>query len=96
VGLHAGLATAGVVGSLKFYYDIWGDTVNLAARLQTVAKPGSIRTSRIIYESLKSDYKFEQLGQTPLKGKGDVETFVLTSPKYYSKEQQIDVMRMEA
>jgi len=66
VGLHAGLATAGVVGSLKFYYDIWGDTVNLAARLQTVAKPGSIRTSRIIYESLKSDYKFEQLGQTPL------------------------------
>jgi len=77
VGIHAGLATAGVVGSLKFYYDIWGDTVNLAPRLQTAAKPGSIRVSGTIHEALKSAYAFEQMGEAPLKGKGDVETFSL-------------------
>ncbi len=77
VGIHAGRATAGVVGSLKFYYDIWGDTVNLAARLQTAAQPGSIRVSETIHDALKSDYVFEALGETPLKGKGTLQTFAL-------------------
>ncbi len=79
VGIHSGRATAGVVGSLKFYYDIWGDTVNLAARLQTAAKPGSIRISQTVHDALGSDYAYENRGPTPLKGKGELETFVLLS-----------------
>jgi len=77
VGIHAGRATAGVVGSLKFYYDIWGDTVNMAARLQTAAEPGSIRVSGTVREALGQDYRFENRGKTALKGKGDLETFSL-------------------
>jgi len=80
VGIHAGKATAGVVGSLKFYYDIWGDTVNVAARLQTAAEPGSIRASETIYAALSEDYQFEHRGKTYLKGKGDLETFSLLIP----------------
>lgn len=81
VGIHAGLATAGVVGTLKFYYDIWGDTVNLAARLQTAAKPGSIRVSDTIYEALKADYLFEKMGEAPIKGKGVVDTYALVGKR---------------
>ena len=77
VGIHAGRATAGVVGSLKFYYDIWGDTVNLAARLQTAAEPGTIRVSETIAANLDQGYQFESRGKTPLKGKGELETFSL-------------------
>jgi len=77
VGVHAGEATAGVVGSLKFYYDIWGDTVNLAARLQTAAKPGSIRVSETVHNALGAQYSFEDRGPTPLKGKGNLETYAL-------------------
>ena len=91
VGIHAGRATAGIVGSLKFYYDIWGDTVNLAARLQTAAKPGSIRVSETIYKALGPNYLFEHRGPTPLKGKGNLETFALLDkacPKGISVEWQ--------
>ncbi len=77
VGVHAGEATAGVVGSLKFYYDIWGDTVNLAARLQTAAKPGSIRVSETVHHALGAEYSFEDRGPTPLKGKGNLATYAL-------------------
>lgn len=77
IGLHSGLATAGVVGTLKFYYDIWGDTVNLAARLQGVANPNTICVSESVYEKLKDQYTFETLAKTELKGKGEVQTFKL-------------------
>lgn len=94
VGIHSGTATAGVVGSLKFYYDIWGDTVNLAARLQTAAKPGSIRVSETIYKALGSNYQFEHRGPTPLKGKGNLETFALLekSAKKKSTAKQPELM----
>ncbi len=80
VGMHVGKATAGVVGSLKFYYDIWGDTVNLAARLQSAAKPGTIRVSQPVFAALKADFEFTPIGATPLKGKGKPETFELIGP----------------
>jgi len=77
IGLHTGLATAGVVGTLKFYYDIWGDTVNLASRLQGVANPNTILVSESVHKKLKNRYQFEARPKTALKGKGEVETFKL-------------------
>ena len=81
IGIHTGLATAGVVGTLKFYYDIWGDTVNLAARLQTSAHPGSICVSEQVHAVLKSDYDFDSCGLKNLKGKGQVQSYELINRK---------------
>ncbi|MEM9851204.1 MAG: adenylate/guanylate cyclase domain-containing protein [Pseudomonadota bacterium] len=77
IGLHSGLATAGVVGTLKFYYDIWGDTVNLAARLQSAARPGTVRVSQEVFSALKDRYRFNPSGETELKGKGRVRSYEL-------------------
>lgn len=77
IGIHSGLATAGVVGTLKFYYDIWGDTVNMAARLQSAARPGTIRVSQQVYTELAGQFRFSSSGETKLKGKGTVQSYEL-------------------
>lgn len=81
IGLHSGLATAGVVGTLKFYYDIWGDTVNLAARLQSAARPGTIRVSQEVFAKLKNGFAFNPSEETDLKGKGTVRSYELLGRK---------------
>jgi adenylate cyclase len=77
IGIHAGPVVAGVVGSSKFAYDVWGDTVNLASRLQSSAEPGRIQVSSIVASRLAGVFDFEPRGSVELKGKGEVETFYL-------------------
>ncbi len=77
MGLHCGPVIAGVIGAYKFTYDLWGETVNIASRLESTSLPGCIHCSELVYERAKSNYKFIARGKTLLKGMGDVPTYFL-------------------
>jgi adenylate cyclase len=75
IGLHVGSVVAGVVGMHKFAYDIWGDTVNIAARLETAGEPGKINVSLDFANYVKGRVKLIERGSLPIKGKPDMEMF---------------------
>ena len=75
VGVHTGELVAGVIGQEKFSYDVWGDTVNTASRMESAGAPGRVNVSRATYELLKDDFEFEYRGRVEAKGKGEVEMF---------------------
>ncbi|MDX1344949.1 MAG: adenylate/guanylate cyclase domain-containing protein [Sedimenticolaceae bacterium] len=81
IGLHSGSAVAGVIGTKKFAYDIWGDTVNIASRMESHGEPGKIHISEETAEHLKFDYAIEPRGAITVKGKGTMETFYLLGRK---------------
>ena len=78
IGINSGEVIAGVIGAHKFIYDIWGDAVNIASRLESNSLPGRIHVSRTTYEHLSKDFRFEPRGPVFLKGRGAIETFFLT------------------
>ena len=78
IGLHAGPAVAGVIGNRKPFYDVWGETVNTASRMESHAEPGRIQVSGAAREELLGDYAFEERGTVEVKGMGSVETWWLT------------------
>jgi class 3 adenylate cyclase len=78
IGLHTGPVTAGVIGEHKFAYDLWGDTVNIASRLESHGVPGKIHVSNIVRERLEPAFVFESRGTVDLKGVGPVQTYYLT------------------
>ena len=77
VGIHAGPVVAGVIGSRKFAYDVWGDTVNVASRLETTSSPGRIQVSAPVATALEGRFALEPRGTVALKGKGEVATWFL-------------------
>ena len=77
VGLHAGPAVAGVIGMKKFIYDVWGDTVNTASRMESHGTPGRVQVTRSTYERLRDTHDFESRGLIDVKGKGTIETYLL-------------------
>ena len=77
VGLNAGPVVAGIIGRHKFIYDLWGDTVNLASRMEAHGVPDAVQVTRSVYERLKGRYALEPRGAVEIKGKGAVETWVL-------------------
>jgi class 3 adenylate cyclase len=76
-GIHTGPVVAGVIGKRKFSFDLWGDTVNTASRMESTARPGAIQVTQQVYERLKDDYHFESLGSIRVKGKGSLTTYDL-------------------
>lgn len=78
IGFHSGPAAAGLIGTNRRYYDIWGDTVNIASRLQSQGVPGKIQVCKSTRDKLKSDFKFDIRGEIDLKGKGAITTYFLT------------------
>jgi class 3 adenylate cyclase len=77
IGLCSGPAVAGAIGSRKFAYDLWGDTVNMAARMESHGAPGEIHVTESTYEILRDRYVFEQRGPIDVKGKGPMRTYLL-------------------
>jgi len=77
IGVHTGSAVAGVIGSWKFAYDVWGDTVNVASRLESTSLPDHIQISSPVADALGPAFVVEARGAIALKGKGQTETFFL-------------------
>ena len=80
VGIHTGPVVAGIVGVKKFQYDIWGDTVNTASRMESSGAVGKVNISETTYNLLKDDpeFVFESRGKVEAKGKGKVEMFFVS------------------
>lgn len=77
IGIHSGAVIAGIVGVKKFAYDIWGDTVNTAARMEQNSQPGKLNVSEATYTLLKDDFVFEHRGKIVTKGKGELNMYFI-------------------
>ena len=77
IGIHTGSVIAGIVGTKKFAYDIWGDTVNTASRMESSGKPGKINISETTYELVKDKFKFSHRGKIEAKNKGMIDMYFL-------------------
>lgn len=77
IGINTGPVGAGVIGTSKFAYDLWGDTVNMASRMESHGIPGQIQVTTATYELLKDKYCFQDRGTIDVKGKGEMTTYLL-------------------
>ncbi len=77
IGMHCGPAVAGVIGVRKFIYDVWGDTVNTASRMESHGVPGRVHVTQAVYERLKGAFEFESRGVIDVRGKGPMATYLL-------------------
>ena len=81
IGINTGPVVAGVVGTKKFAYDIWGDTVNVASRMESMSEPGKINISQSTYELIKSDFHCEYRGEIEAKNRGKVKMYFVNGIK---------------
>lgn len=80
-GINSGSCVAGIVGIKKYTYDVWGDTVNIAKRLETSCVPGFVNISKATYELIKDDFECEYRGCFEVKGKGEIDMYLVKALK---------------
>jgi class 3 adenylate cyclase/integral membrane sensor domain MASE1 len=91
IGIHSGSAVAGVIGMKKLVYDLWGDTVNVASRMETLGQPGRIQVSQAAFDRLHSYFHLEQRGTIAVKGKGEMITYWLIGELSSHQESDPDL-----
>lgn len=80
IGINSGPVVAGVIGTKKFSFDLWGETVNIASRMESLAAPNQIQVTEKTYGLLRGRYAFEERGEVEVKGKGMTKTYFLKGP----------------
>ncbi len=89
VGLATGAVVAGVIGRRKFSYDLWGDTVNVAARMSSEATPGQTQVDAVTFRRLHNRYLFDEMQQIHVKGKGQMQVYNLLGPRVASRDEKV-------
>jgi adenylate cyclase len=89
IGIHTGSVIAGVIGQKKFSYDIWGDTVNTASRMESSGEIGKVNISTTTYDLIKDFFKCQYRGKMPVKYKGDIEMYFVSGikPEFQSEDE---------
>ena len=89
IGIDTGPVVAGVIGKRKFIYDVWGDTVNTASRMESHAEPGTIQVTEAVQRLLVHRYELSPRGELEVKGKGQMRTWVLLGPRPDAEGQRV-------
>lgn len=84
IGIATGPVVAGVIGRSKFAYDMWGDTVNMASRMESTGTAGAIQVSQTAYERLRGDFRLQRREHVMVKGKGEVTTYILLGERSHT------------
>jgi adenylate cyclase len=95
IGIHCGTATAGIIGVTRFSYDVWGDAVNFASRMESHGLPGRIQVSEAFRELTRDEFEFEERGTTDLKGIGAARTFFLIGERSSCRRRAGEGARIE-
>lgn len=90
IGINTGPVVAGIIGFKKFSYDLWGDTVNVASRMESFGIPGEIQVTKEVYRLLKQKYSFQKRGYVNIKGKGEMFVYLLKGCKDIHQNQMFD------